>query len=41
MYALIFDDINLKEKSININKISVFRHRCKSIVKEPLFYITV
>lgn len=34
MNALTFDDIDLKEKTINVNKARVYQHRGKCVVKE-------
>ena len=34
MNALTFDDINLNEKTINVNKARVYQHRGKCVVKE-------
>ena len=33
--ALTFDDIDLKEKTINVNKARVYQHRGKCVLKEP------
>lgn len=33
--ALTFDDVDLKEKTINVNKARVYRHRGKCVLKEP------
>lgn len=34
MNALTFDDIDLKEKTINVNKARVYQHRGKCVIKE-------
>mgnify|MGYP004488777553 CR=1 FL=1 len=33
--ALTFDDVDLKEKTINVNKARVYQHRGKCVLKEP------
>ncbi len=35
MNALTFDDVDLKEKTINVNKARVYQHRGKCVLKEP------
>lgn len=35
MNALTFDDIDMTEKTINVNKARVYQHRGKCVVKEP------
>lgn len=33
--ALTFDDVDMKEKTINVNKARVYQHRGKCVLKEP------
>ena len=33
--ALTFDDVDLKEKTINVNNARVYQHRGKCVLKEP------